>query len=328
MRTIYYTSLFTLLFNVAGILPIYGIIVREAKGTYPSVSMNKTGKIVYANRSGSKVYYDLHYSMLDFNNGAPSIIRNYLRYDNGKGINPSISINNNNIVVEVHEGSTRGGNCYYKIGNFNEDAKVIDWTGGGRYETKGVLPSVAINTKGQVVEMHSDRDFKKLYYRVGEINYDENGIIWEKTQQLFGWNQNVLRKNWVPDWPAKKNFKGFTVSINENNEVAEVHVEKENKLYTRIGILDPKTKLIDWGKVQYYDTGYTPSICINDFGDVLEAHMGDTNGIWSRWGRFDRKSKTIEWLVNENVYEESLMPAVAMNNAGDMYIVRSKEDNR
>lgn len=193
------------------------------------------------------------------------------------GYNPSIAINNNNIIVEVHETSNAFTNSmYYKVGIINGDK--IDWGDDDKYDS-GRQPNVSVNDAGVVVEVHKSQSYDTLYYRVGQIN-----------GKKIDWGDSHKYDDGVTP----------SVSINNNGVVVEVHKSQSyDKLWYRVGKITGKS--IKWGDSHEYQNGVDPSVGITNDGWVVEVHksqsfdtlyqiVGQINGneiIWGASSDFD-----------------------------------------
>ena len=302
-------------------------VKKAGGGCYSSVSINNNGVVVEVHKS-TGIYYDLYYSVGKLEDNKLTMYPTH-RYENGSGQNPSVSINDKGLVVEVHEGCSRDGKSYFRIGKINESK--IDWKRCGKFSDHAVLPSVSINNDGYVVIMFSDKVFRNLYCLVGKANKENTNINFGQVQYMGTYYHDICSPHWY-SWAARKNFKAFTIALNDPGDVVEVHVENEKDLHTRVGTLDMVDKTIKWKETskEAYDTGYTPSISINNKGDVVEAHMGKDNGIWSRFGTIDTEEVKIKWQQDSNaqVIGTSLDPAIAINNKGEIVLIHSEKDNR
>ena len=70
----------------------------------------------------------------------------------GTGFFPRVSMNNDGIVVRVHQSLMR--EVRYRIGRVNEATKTIDWWQGSQTIEKGYTPAVALTDNGHVVVVY------------------------------------------------------------------------------------------------------------------------------------------------------------------------------
>lgn len=210
------------------------------------------------------------------------------------GYNPSIALNNNNVVVEVHETSNVFTNSlYYKVGQVN--GSTVDWGGDNKYDS-GSQPQVAINDNGDVVEVHKSQGFDTLWYRVGKIN--GKSISWGSSHK---YDDGVTP----------------SVSINNNGDVVEVHKSQAyDKLWYRVGKISGTT--ISWsGSIEYQD-GVNPSVAITDDGRVVEVH--ESQGLTDLWQMSGAISENkVVWGSSFN-YDSGSKPRIGMSSDGELAI--------
>jgi len=102
-----------------------------------------------------------------------------VQYDDG--VNPSVAITNDGLVVEVHQ-SQNANTLWYHVGRVNGD--TIDWSDSVQYDD-GVNPTVAITNDGLVVEVHQggQGDAAGCWSRgVGQVDGDT--INWSDDKSL------------------------------------------------------------------------------------------------------------------------------------------------
>ena len=94
------------------------------------------------------------------------------------GFTPSVSINNNNQVVLIHQSlALRHLVSNVGVARWEDDFRGIEWSSlkesSNQHYAKGIYPSVAINDKGRVMEAHEPRTSvtkNRLYYYLGNIS--------------------------------------------------------------------------------------------------------------------------------------------------------------
>ena len=152
------------------------------KGDSPSVAINDDGIVVEVHHSDGNLWYragEVKGKNINWQpvNDSGSKIGNY-----NSGNTPSVAINNNGVVVEVHENET--GEIYYHIAFLKSDKpnNWVEFQPGIRYD-KGYSPSVAINDNGIVVVIHNS-DESTLVYCTGQVNTNLNKIDWSKPQTI------------------------------------------------------------------------------------------------------------------------------------------------
>jgi len=106
---------------------------------------------------------------------------NWAHYDNGA--HPSVAINEENMVVEVHEGSDH--KLWYNVGGFDEQ-KNFSWGPNWaerNYNKEGERPTVALHGN-LIFEAHNSwldfiGDLGYLWCRIGSLNADLKKIDWK-----------------------------------------------------------------------------------------------------------------------------------------------------
>ena len=93
----------------------------------------------------------------------------------GYGRFPSITLNNNNIVVAVRN-SLLWFTLKYRVGVVSE-GDIIHW---GREESygSGYFPRVSLNNNNMIVEVHASQYRRTVSYRVGKVDVDAKTIGW------------------------------------------------------------------------------------------------------------------------------------------------------
>ena len=141
---------------------------------------------------------------------------------------------------------------------------------------RGHRPAVAINTAGQVIELHDSGD--RLWYWTGRYDRQLDTV----------------------DWTAHGRFDtGYTpaVDIDEAGVVVEVHRSEDRPtLYYRVGQMRADGTGVDWGESHDYDRGVMPTVRYVGPGEILEIHQSQ-NGR-QRWfwvGAVNAEAQTIEW---------------------------------
>jgi len=186
-----------------------------------------------------------------------------------KGYKPSISMNKENLLVEVHESSNPvSHSIYYKVGILIGTS--IEWGDDIKYG-KGLLPKVSININGDVVEVHQSEKSDVLFSRVGKIDSDNKQIIWGIEKAID---------------------HGVTPSVGITNHGMTIVVFKSascNKLYYRVGQITELS--IKWGANHKYQDGLMPQITLcNDRKVILMHEAENLPGIWRLTGYLNEKN--------------------------------------
>ena len=220
-----------------------------------------------------------------------------LQYDSGTS--PSIAINRNGRVLEVHKNEL-GLTLYYRTGTTNQ--MNVRWDAAAKEYTGGVDPSVALNTSNRVVEVHKNEAGFTLYSRIGTLNGD-----------TIGWNGD--------GWVDYTSGLSPSVALNDAGKVVEVHrSEKTTRLYWRVGELGSTN--VDWLNDDNYDTGDTPQVAINNNDQVVEVHrseLGATN-LWYHVGKITSENKIDFDDRAGTFFANGSDPSVALTDAGDVIV--------
>ncbi|MEQ9233660.1 glycosyl hydrolase family 18 protein [Coleofasciculus sp. E2-BRE-01] len=154
-------------------------------GNNPCVDINNNGVIVDVHESDKTLWYRVG-SRIPFAVPSQFAIEwsaESHQYDNGGA--PSIAINDNKVVVEVHRSERLDDlSLWYHIGKVNGNR--IEWGQSKQYAKEGIAPSVAINNNGLVIVVHHDLS-GTLYYRIGRVQETKGEIEWteDSSTRLF-----------------------------------------------------------------------------------------------------------------------------------------------
>ncbi len=121
-------------------------------GITPSVAMNDQGEIVEVH-CDSCDDTDLMWHRVGVRGDGNTIEwGESVSYDTGKG--PRIALNNNGVIVEVHQYDNNVCDLYYRVGTIGDaKTKSIAW-GPSQYYDSGTTPDIAINDFQAIVEVH------------------------------------------------------------------------------------------------------------------------------------------------------------------------------
>ncbi|MEH1842371.1 MAG: NUDIX hydrolase [Nostoc sp.] len=274
---------------------------RYDTGRSPDIALNNGNVVVEVHETqglGSTLWYrvgDVKGKEIQWRNKDKSV-----KYDNG--VQPSVAITDDGLVVEVHISQGLKNTLWYRLGTVKGD--TIDWKNNNKsaeYDS-GVYPSVAMNNNGLVVEVHKSQGNDTLWYRVGRVK--GNTIDWENNDKSIKIeNDNGVRPS---------------VSITDDGVVVMVH-EKDNTLWYRVGrVKNDGTIWVkgDQSKSVKYDNGVQPSVAVTNDGLVVEVHksQGLKNTLWYR-GTGQVNNNTIDsWDDKKSKdYSHGEVPKVACN---------------
>ena len=221
----------------------------------------------------------------------------------GYGRFPSITLNNNNIVVTVRN-SLLWFTLKYRVGVVS-DRDTIDW---GKEEEKfayGYFSRVSLNNNNMVVEVHASHYRRTVSYCVGKVDVDAKTIEWGESYD-FGQGRA----------PA--------VALTDNGNVLVVYENAYGfyKSYYRVGTLDTEHKKIKWVReAQLYGSRLELSVAMKDDGTILEVHR---SALLFRLrltvGRLEVDNQgnivgTIDWS-SPKTYGRGFYPYVSLNGDG------------
>ncbi|MEU6720830.1 hypothetical protein ABZ897_56045 [Nonomuraea sp. NPDC046802] len=143
----------------------------------------------------------------------------------------------------------------------------------------GSNPSIALNAKGQIVEVH-DSGAGALWYWTGR--YDNGRVTWLRHGKY-------------------DNGQTPAVALNDNGDLVEVHQSQSaTTLWYRVGRLGADGE-ITWSSSRQYDNGVLPTITFtNPSGTQLrEIHRSQNNDQNWQWnGTLNTGASTVSWSGN------------------------------
>ena len=247
--------------------PVEGIVNRAYKakplsknftklttGQYPELSLNDSGTVLEIHRTndrhhqgGLEYNYEIHYRVGQLNSNGSIDFTGHRKIETG--VDPSIAINNNNNVVQVHRHSTNDG-IDIRYGKLDTGSKKVGFN--AKYDiTNGQHPSIAIN---------DDNIFIMVNERGGKLEYHFG--------QMNGSNLRFYKKNIMLYHAGYKP----SVAINNLGQIVLAY-EHNSRIYYLIGQFDDKYSSISFNRPTYVTTGRYPSIELNDDGDIIEIHQ-------------------------------------------------------
>jgi hypothetical protein len=218
-------------------------------GYWPAVVLSKQGYVIEVHsdqddRDGATMYYEA--GKIDLNGDVNQSIDWRVfdtKYD--AGFHANIAINDDGVIVGVHESMGSSNRLYYRRGHLANPAGGdfnIIWNSGhyGIGYDNGARPHIAINNRGQVVEVHQVNTEHLLHYRRGDITADGAGINFQETVR---YNDDGLQ----PAVALTDN--GFVLEVNGRANTVTNHV-----LDRMVGALDTvNPALIRWSHARTYD---------------------------------------------------------------------------
>ena len=220
----------------------------------------------------------------------------------GYGRFPSITLNNNNIIVAVRN-SLVWFTLKSRVGVVSE-GDAIHWGDEEKFG-HGYFSRVSLNNNNMVVEVHASHYKRTVSYCVGKVDVGAKTIEWGESYE-FGQGRA----------PA--------VALTDNGRVVVVYENAYGfyKSYYRVGTLNTDDKRIEWAKeAQLYGSGTELSVAMKDDGTILEVHR---SALLFRLrltvGRLKVDDQgnilgTIKWC-SPKTYSHGYYPYVSLNGEG------------
>ena len=216
---------------------------------------------------------------------------------------------------------------------------TIEWGPSIKYDTGGPN-SLAMDNSGHCVETHVGTG--KLFYRVGNVNFDNNTINWGPSIKfdtggpdaismdnsghciethagsgsLFYRVGNVNFDNNTINWGNSTKFDTGgpdAISMDNSGHCVETHVG-DARLFYRVGSVNFDNNTINWGPSIKFDTGGPDTISLDNSGRCIEAHVG-TGTLFYRVGSVNFTNSTIDWGTSTK-YDTGGPNSISMDNSG------------
>lgn len=162
----------------------------------------------------------------------------------------------------------------------------------------GTNPAVALNARGQVVEVH-DSGGGALWYWTG--TYGADGRVTWLRHGRYG--------------------SGVTpaIALNDNGDVVEVHKSQNaDTLWSQTGRLDPSGE-ITWSASRQYDNGVLPSVAFTSPTTLREIHRSQSNSQnWTWQGALGAGAVT--WTGNARTADPRYNTAVATHGSASVHV--------
>jgi hypothetical protein len=221
--------------------------IRYGTGMTPHVAVNNHNVVVEVHKNeatGRTLYYTvgrLTGDQVDW--GQP---RRTFEY--ATGIRPSVALNDEGVVVEVHEAQYYD-DLWYKLGRVQGNEVIWD---GGTKIGRGVSPGVAMNNAGVVVEVHASSR-TAIAYRVGHIVGTK--IVWGANLRITG-------------------GRDPSVALTDDGTVIITYEHARTNLCRWTGTV--KGEQIAWsGDPLKFDDGERSSVAASSTKISVEVHEGD-----------------------------------------------------
>ena len=144
----------------------------------------------------------------------------------GRGAQLALTANEN-AVVEVHKGIMLANSLHYRVGKLNTKELTIVWGESARYG-EGYNPSVAINSRGHVLEVHTSIALRRLYRKIGAVSVTET--------QTLDWAHGDPLQYDMGKYPS------VCLSDDDDKNILEAHeTNLGTSIWYRTGTLKPST---------------------------------------------------------------------------------------
>jgi hypothetical protein len=227
------------------------------------------------------------------------------KYDTG--VQPAVALNEQDLVVEVHQSEGLSNRLWYRVGRLQPDLNVL-WLSGTKaiHYDYGVNPSIALANDGTLVEVHNSQTMSLgllygwgLWYRVGRIAADYK-IEWLSDSKSIQYDSGVEP----------------VVSLRQDKLLVELHSSDKGELFYRLGKIGDDWK-IDWisgGPGIKFGAGSAPAVAVGDNDRVVAIdHL--KGAIRYRVGQIRSLQNDIVW-INPEICGKGDSPSVAMTRDG------------
>jgi len=155
----------------------WGSSHKYDSGMLPSIALDNDNWCVEAHSSEGAAT-GLWYRLGKVDAGKKTI--NWVTGSNkyGKGYRPRVAMNNQGVVVEVHNNEVTHNALWYTVGILDKQSNTIHWGESKSYGNGGTQPSVAITDDGFVIEVHKSEGHGTLWRHVGTVNTQNKTIDW------------------------------------------------------------------------------------------------------------------------------------------------------
>jgi len=232
-----------------------------------------------------------------------------LGYDFDGGADPGVAINTIGVVVEVHKNEA-GTSLYARTGTIDQAQIAWNDTGDRDPYTGGTQPAVAMNSRGDVVEVHKREVGDKLFAMYGTLS-GTTSISWGDSNDYDSDGHD----------PA--------VAVNYDRQVVTVYVQDNDELKYRRGSLDTADKEVDFRDEQDLGTGQYPKVAMNDNGWVVAVWQKLVDGKWRPRYRVGQLSTDLDEIIwgNEAALVDAggYRPCVALTSDGFVVAVYNQD---
>ena len=230
-----------------------------------------------------------------------------IKYNTGG--NMSVAINNNNKIVEVHQGyhgGTNKYNHYYLVGSINTYSNTVSWINGMKYDTGGSL-SISLDDNGNCMETHlgnpsilSNR--ANRYYLIGKVNFSTGIISWNDGSTLYdtGGNGDIAISS-----------NGTCLEVHRGSPYISSHI---NNHYYKLGKINYNTKSINWTQGALFNYGEMLSCTLDENDNAICIFTGIN-------------SNSLQYRILKDVFsDESTIKYLPTNLDASKYSIGTKSE--
>lgn len=246
-------------------------------GVQPSAAINNDGYFVevHKSQSGSDLWY--LYGKLTTDKAVTSLGTSQKLCNPGStsadtGYQPNCAMNNNRLVVEVHQAKNETGDIWTHVGTGDTKGSTLSWGKSQKTGFSGVSPSVALTDWNKVILVFDDGN-GQLKYVVGDISFDDQEISWGKAADVGN--------GWAGNNPI--------ISISKDNMVALAYLYKNGDGNTMVccsvSFFDADGGKINWADNNQImidtsgdDTAASPSVAITGGDESAKLLLVYENG--------------------------------------------------
>ena len=241
------------------------------------------------------------------------------RAENGRY--PTISVNNDGTVVEMHQRGWANLYLYYSVGFLDSKASNdINWGPDISLNDRGDHPRISINDNGDVVEVHqSEGPRRSMWYRVGKVDATTKTIDWALGKSKY----------------AGAAGRYTAVALSNEGKVVIVYQRAYfgTQTYYRIGNLNSEDHSITFicDSAQLFnvrDSVSELSLAINGEGILIAAGRGSGHNLLYKVGQLivtNKGKSEITWQNERSADMDSNYPSVALDNEGHVISVQQSK---
>lgn len=171
------------------------------------------------------------------------------------GLFPTVSLNDNNVVVEMHQ--TKEGSLVYAFGELDISNRVIQFGAWIKLIERGTTPRIALGINA-VVEVHQENG-NQLCYTLGVLQASSKTIQWG--------NFNLFDRGSNPC---------ITVGGQDYLNIIITHQMKDS-LFCNVGRISLANMNVKWNGITLYAKGRLPQVANNCKNFVLSVHKSPDN---------------------------------------------------